>query len=245
MAHLTRSEGFRKERLALPFAFGSTCALHTVASILLVLASSAAIAQQAPTGETGLALPSRGSHSGLLLGSVRGDYADARLRVPSEIPSVLSRFDANDGSSLFGSYRFSPSFVLGGAVTKYGKLDAMRDSAAPAPWAAPSRAGGIRFDAVGIVPLVGGFSVFGKVGTLYTPSSYPFSAGGSMLSTLLGDPGQKLYAWNATYGLGASYDVSSNFGLHLKYERANSYFGDARTSDSNVGIWSFGLIKRY
>jgi len=159
------------------------------------------------------------------------------------MPSLRPTFETKSGFKFFGGYEFRPVFAREGGLADPRRFDAMRDAAAFGPTAA--RASGFRLDAVGIVPLRGGFSLFGRIGTLYLPSRSSIFAGGSLLAPAYTDPSQVRYEWNVNYSLGASYHVSNSIGLQFKYERANSYFGDARMSDSNVGIWSLGLIKRY
>lgn len=217
--------------------------LCSVALLASACAPLTLVAQPALALDTGSAAQAAGWLGGLSLARVRNNGGDVGLRLPGEMSSVLSKIEANAGSRFFGGYRFSPNFMLGGTVTDFSKFDALRDTAAPA-LLVTGQSSGFRMDAVGVVPLLGGFSLFGKFGTLYAPSRYSLASGGAFPTTP-GVPGQKFYGWNATYGLGASYDVSESTGLHLKYERAGNYFGDARTGDSNPGIWSFGLIRRY
>jgi len=218
---------------------GGLCLLASMA------ASSAAIAQSAAAGGTGLALHSADSPRWLDRGGFHADNGGNSLQLPGVMPSILSRTDTDAGFKFSGGYQFGPSFALQGGFTDPRRIDAMRDIEAPAFVATSSRASGFRLDAVGIVPLRGGFSLFGKIGTLYSPARDSLSTGGGMRVPAFVDPGQRRFDWNANYGLGASYDVSSSIGLHFKYERANSYYGDARTAEPHVGTWSFGLIKRY
>ncbi|MFH1603686.1 MAG: outer membrane beta-barrel protein [Pseudomonadota bacterium] len=221
----------------------SSRGLLSVVLIAAAFASTAVIAQQSTAGGAGLAAGSLGWHRGLAL---RGFQAgDNRLQLSGAMPSIFPKTEANIGFKFFGGYRFGPSFALEGGFADPGKFDATRDMAAPAFGATSSWKSGFRLDAIGIVPLRGGFSLFGRIGTLYSPTRNPILASGGMFSTAFTDPSQTRFEWKAEYGLGASYDVSRSIGLHFKYEHANSYFGEARTSETNAGVWSLGLIKLY
>ncbi len=216
----------------------------SLACFAAAFASSAAVAQQA-AGGTGLTADSARWHRGLALGEAQANFGDYGLQLPNAMPSILRDSEAKAGFKFFGGYRFGSIFALAGGFADPRKFDGVQD-AATAPFGATSgRTSGFRLDAVGIVPIRRGLSLFGKIGTRYSPTRNSGFAGAGMLAPAFADPGQKRYEWNANYGLGASYDVSNSIGLHFKYERANSYFGDTRTSEGNVGIWSLGLIRRY
>ena len=216
----------------------------TIAAVAAACAPAAVLAQPPAAGGTGLSVRSAGWYSGLFVG--QDDHSAGMPSLSAARPSIVSGSESNAGFNLFGGYQFSRHFAVEGRLSEFGKYDAMRDDATPVLGATPGRSSGFRLDAVGIVPLRGGFSLFGKIGTLYSPArTFVSGGGGPTQLPSFADPNTKPFEWNARYGLGASYDVSSSTGLHFKYERASSYLGDARIGDGNVGIWSFGLIKRY
>ena len=217
--------------------------LLTIASVAAAFAPAAVLAQAPAAGGTGLALRSAGWYSGL---SVRPDALGASTPpLSAAMPSIVSGSEANTGFKIVGGYQFSRHFAVEGRLSDFGRSETLRDDTTPAFGSTPGRSSGFRLDAVGIVPLRGGFSLFGKIGTLYSPARNFVAGGGLTQVPSFADPNPKPFEWNARYGLGASYDVSSSTGLHFKYERASSYVGDARIGDANVGIWSLGLIKRY
>ena len=220
--------------------------LLTIASVAAALAPATALAQPQAAGGTGLALRPAGWYSGLAVGRLEGDLGAGVPPLSAAMPANLAAGETNGGFKIFGGYQFNRHFAVEGRLSEIGRPDSTRDDIAPVFGATPGRSSGFRLDAVGIVPLRGGFSLFGRIGTWYSPvRNFASAGGGLLLVPTFADPNSKPFEWNATYGLGASYDFSSNTGLHFKYERANGYLGDSRTGDGNVGVWSFGLIKRY
>ncbi len=222
-------------------AFSRT--LVTIASFAAAFAPAAVMAQPPAAGGTGLAVRSAGWYSGLSVG--QDDLGAGVPPLSAAPPSIVSGSEANAGFKIYGGYQFSRHLAVEGRLSDFGRSETLRDDTTPPFGTAPGRSSGFRLDAVGIVPLRGGFSLFGKIGTLYSPARNFVPGGGLTQVPGSADPNPKPFEWNARYGLGASYDVSSSTGLHFKYERASSYVGDARIGDGNVGIWSFGLIKRY
>ena len=157
----------------------------------------------------------------------------------------LSGNEPNTGYTLYGGYQVNRNFALEGAYSDVGKIDFRRDPDASGLGAISSRSSGLRLDAVGIVPLQSGFSLFGKLGLSYTKGNTSFSTGAAAAPPItLTDLNAPRSEWNSNYGLGANYDVSNNLGLRLQYERINNV-GDLRTGEGNVGIWSLGVTKRY
>jgi OmpA-OmpF porin, OOP family len=231
-------------------AASSIGALLLLASIAAAMVPARALAQPqgAESGSgTGMALPSGGWYGGLSLGHSRLGIRDTLLPVTGSTLSNLSARDSGNGYKLYGGYQFNRNLALEGGYADFGRFDAQRDVGAPAFSALSSdaRAGGFYVGAVGVVPLPNRFSLFGKLGTGYTTGAASMSASGAGLPLLTpADLGQRRSEWNSKYGLGASYEMSSELGLRFEYERINS-FGDGRGVEGNVGMWSLGLTKRY
>jgi OOP family OmpA-OmpF porin len=229
-------------------AFG---ALLLIISIAGAFAPASALAQQQGAvggggAGIGLAPPTGGWYSGLSVG--RSPIGVGNSGVPPVLDATTSNLsigESGNSYTLFGGYRFSRNFALESWYTDFG--NSRRDLAAPVFGTISSnlRSSGLHLDAVGIVPLRNGFSLYGKLGTIYAPNNSSISGGGAAgpMWTLT-DLNPKRSDWNSKYGLGASYDLSKNLGLRFEYERINN-IGDLRTGDGNVGMWSFGLTKRY
>lgn len=223
-------------------------ALLVLALTAAAFAPAPALAQQQGTGGgsgTGMALPSGGWYSGLSLGRSRIGIRDSLLPLTGATLSNLYWDESSSAYKLYGGYQFTRNLALEGGYADLGRFDARREITAPALGSVSSSASGFYLGAVGIVPLPNRFSLFGKLGTAYARSTASISTSAAVLPLLTpADLGLKRSEWNSKYGLGASYEMSSNLGLRLEYERINS-FGDGRIGEGNVGIWSLGLTKRY
>lgn len=225
-------------------------ALLLIASIAAAFAPATALAQQPGAGGrdsgNGTEARSAGWYSGLSLGRPQADTRDSVLSVTEGTASSLLKNESSTSYKLYG-YRVNRNFALEGGYTDFGKLDARRDIAAPVFGSISSdiRSSGLHLDAVGIVPLQNGFSLFGKLGTIYTTSNASISTGGAAAPPLtLTDLNLKRSEWNSRYSLGASYSLSNNLGLRFEYERINNA-GDLRTGEGNFGMWSLGFTKHY
>ena len=226
--------------------------LHLIASIAAAFAPATALAQQqtevgSGSNGTGIELRTGGWYSGLRVGRSQIGISDNSLAVTGAAASNLFTSESSTGYKLYGGYQFNRNFALEGGYTDLGRFDLGRDAAAPMLGSIASniRSSGLHLDVVGIVPLQNGLSLFGRLGTIYAMgnSSISTSVGAAPLLTLT-DLNPRRSEWNSRYGLGASYDLPNNLGLRFGYERINN-LGDLRTGEGNVGMWSFGLTKRY
>jgi len=229
-------------------AANSFVALLLLAAIAVAFAPARALAQPPGTdGGSGMALPSGGWYSGLSLGRSQLGIRDTLLPLTGATLSNLSGEDSSGAYKFYGGYQFNRNVALEGGYADFGKFDARREIMVPVYGSMPGnvRAGSFYLGAVGIVPLPNRFSLFGKLGTGYTTGTASLWTSGVVPVLLTPtDLGLKRSEWSSKYGLGASYEMSSKLGLRFEYERINS-FGDGRLGESNVGVWTLGLTKRY
>ena len=183
-------------------------------------------------------------YGGISVGSTKEDFSNNALTVPGATASSLSVDDTGTGIKLFGGYQFSRNFSVEGGYTDLGKFRVTRNVTAPTAGAltANIKSSGFHLDAVGTLPLQGGFSLLGKVGGIYatTRTSGAFSGG---LGTFSGQG--KRHAWDWKWGVGASYEFAQNFGLRLEYENINNLINDTAVGKADVGMWSLGLTRRF
>jgi OOP family OmpA-OmpF porin len=231
-------------------AANSFAALLLLALIAVAFAPARALAQ--PQGAdggsgSGMALPSGGWYSGLSLWRSQLGIRDTLLPVSGATLSNLSGDDSSSAYKFYGGYQFNRNLALEGGYADFGKFDTRREIIVPVYGSMPGnvKAGSFYLGAVGIVPLPNRFSLFGKLGTGYTTGTASLWTSGVVPVLLTPtDLGPKRSEWSSKYGLGASYEMSSKLGLRFEYERINS-FGDGRMGESNVGVWTLGLTKRY
>jgi OOP family OmpA-OmpF porin len=236
--------------------------LLLIGSVAAAFAPTGALAQQRAAGAAGGAggaggqgtgalaqqrAAGAGWYGGLSVGSSQIRMNDNMLPVGGATASSLAKDESSTGFKLFGGYRYNPNFALEGGYTDLGKFDARRDVTAPVVGSISRnmRMSGFDLAAVGIIPMQSGFSLFGKIGAMYTMTRSSVSIGGALLPA----PGftemnPRRSEWNPKFGLGAGYDFSNGMGLRLEYERVSNV-GDAATGEGNVGMWSLGLTKRF
>lgn len=223
-----------------------------LALIAVAFAPAQALAQQQGTSAgsgTGVTLPLGGWHSGLSIGRAQIGIRDSLFPVSSVALTSLSEAGASAGYKLYGRVQFNRNLALEGGYADLGNFDARREITAPVFGSLSGNirasASGFYMGAEGIIPLPNRFSLFGKLGTSYSTRTAYISASGAMSPLLTpAELGARRSEWNSKYGLGAHYEMSNNLGLRFEYERINS-FGDGRSAEGNVGMWSLGLTKRY
>ena len=211
--------------------------LLLVGSVAAAFAPAAALAQQKAEG---------GWYTGLSFGATQIGLTDNTLPIAGATATTFSKDESSTGFKIFGGYRFNKNFALEGGYTDLGKFNASREAIAPfsGSLSRSTKASGFDLSAVGIIPMQNGFSLFGKVGAMYTMSEGSVSTSGALLLAPDVSTNPKRSEWNPKVGIGADYAFSNGLGLRLEYERINNV-GDSRTGEGNVGIWSLGLSKRY
>ena len=101
---------------------------------------------------------------------------------------------------------------------------------------------GWTFDAVGILPFQR-FSVFGKLGVLYSTAKTLRTATGAVpLAPDLANARKSEF--NPHWGVGASYDFTRSLGLRAEYEAAHRV-GNEKTGEGNVDLASIGLVVKF
>jgi OmpA-OmpF porin, OOP family len=208
-------------------------------SVAAAFAPAGAFAQQRTAGA--------GWYSGLSVGGSQIGLNDNALPVAGATATSLTKDESSTGFKLFGGYRYNQNFALEGGYTDLGKFNARRDVTAPVigSISRDMKTSGFDLAAVGIFPIQNGFSLFGKIGAMYTMTRSSISINGALLPAAgLTDLSPRRSEWNPKFGIGAGYDFSSGLGLRLEYERVTNV-GDAATGEGNIGMWSVGLTKRF
>lgn len=210
--------------------------LLLIGSVAVAFAPAGALAQQRAAGA--------GWYGGLSVGGSQIGMSDNILPVTGATPAGLTKDESSTGFKLFGGYQYNPNFALEGGYTDLGKFDARRNVTAPDGFISRNmRTAGFDLAAVGIIPMQNGFSLFGKIGVMYTMTRSSISTS-STLVPVSAELSPKRSEWNPKFGIGAGYDFSNGLGLRAEYERVSNV-GDAATGEGNVGMWSLGLTKRF
>ncbi len=203
-------------------------ALTCTASLLGI--SAAAYAQE--ERQTGV-------YAGASFGQATMDFSEDAL--PIDQPTASKTVDAKgNAGKLFAGYRFDPNFALEAGYTRFGQFSYARTTAAGDTVSASIRASGIFLDMLGIIPL-GDFSLFGRLGTMYSTTKTSLSATGF---TLAGTTNPTRRETNLHYGVGVDYSLARHIGARFEYDRTRKV-GDLNTGEADISIWAVGLMFKF
>lgn len=154
-----------------------------------------------------------------------------------------------DGSStgfkIFGGYQFNDHLAIDLALVDLGKAKYSGTF-----FNAPVTGGsvdiyGFNVSAVGILPVSESFRLFGKAGVFFWGADAKDTTGGIAFST--NESGADF-----SFGLGASYNFTKNWGVQLEWERfkvgggEDAYTGQSNaTGSANVDLISLGVVYRF
>ena len=131
---------------------------------------------------------------------------------------------------IFGGYKFSPYIAVEGTYGDWGEIS-QSGSVFGIPISATGEIWSVGVAAVGMLPLGGDrFSLFGKVGLLYTEQKVTVTATGFFTQT------EKRDETELHFGFGALFNITPNFSLRGEWERLE---------DSEVDIISIGAQFRF
>lgn len=186
----------------------------------------------------------------------KSDFDDV-INGTAFITTVNSSLDDSDtGYKIQAGYKFSENFAIEGGYVDLGSMTYNTDVGSSVPTqigitgnaGAELKAYGFNVDAVGILPLGAGFSVFGKAGAIiaHTEADATVNAtitDGVTTETVDDDSHKTKTSLKPTVGVGISFDLNETLSARLEYER---FFGlDADGDDVDVDLASIGLVARF
>src|SRR5688572_6920381 len=142
--------------------------------------------------------------------------------------SVASCDEKDTAFKFFLGYRVNPNFALEGSYFSYGDATA-RGQSLGVPFTISADATAFGVAALGILPLGNRFSLFGKVGILFSEGDITASGVGGTFSESTSDTGLH-------YGFGAMFDVGTNFAIRAEWER---------NDELEIDMMSLGLQVRF
>lgn len=174
-------------------------------------------------------------YMGLGLGQSMVDFEGSDFDALYAVDGFTTSTSVDDGDTawkIFGGYRLNENFAVEAAYVDYGTITA--DSIVTVPLAGSINvdldATAWAIDAVGIMPLVDGFDLFGKLGVAawdidssITVALPPFVISGSP-----DDDGTDFH-----FGVGASLIAVDNIAMRLEWERISG--------DDSLDVWSLGV----
>jgi opacity protein-like surface antigen len=154
---------------------------------------------------------------------VGGGWGQAHWR-PGCPGTATSCDDANQSVHVFAGYQLTPMFAAEVAFTNLGKTTGTNVEVKGKAWEA---------SALAAWPLMGSFSVYGRLG-LYRG----VVKGGGQFA------GKTESNYGPTYGIGGQFDATSNIGVRLEWQ-AFPGVGGSTITDSDVNVVKFSALWRF
>jgi OOP family OmpA-OmpF porin len=178
----------------------------------------------------------------------KSDFDDAAANAGLVISS--SKLDDSDtGYKIQAGYKFNENLAVEGGYVDLGRLSLSADLGPQGPIAsghigADLKAYGFNIDAVGILPLGAGFSVFAKAGAILARTESDISVTASGLGVSVSeDEDDSDTSLAPTAGVGLAFDLNDTLSVRLEYERFFSLKSD--DADVDVDLASIGLVARF
>lgn len=210
------------------------------------------LAQIVPTlGATlllGLAAsPAFAADSGWYLG---GNYGQSeatidRGKIQSQLQGngfATTRFlkDEDDrGYKLFAGYQLNRYLAIEGGYFHLGTFGFRADTMPPGSLDGRIRVTGYNLDAVGMLPLGHGYSLFGRLGANHAKAKARLNGSGAVN---VADAHSSERDTNIKFGVGAQLAVSERLGVRLEAERYR--VDDSFGNRGDIDLFSLGLVMR-
>jgi OOP family OmpA-OmpF porin len=199
---------------------------------LAVLASPLALADET------------GWYGGLNAGRARASIDDQRISsgLLGSGFATTSIVDDNRANAfkVFGGYQFNRHFALEGGYFDLGRFGYHATTVPAGTLDGNIRLKGLNLDAVGILPITGKLSAFGRVGVNYAQARDHFSGSGAV-NVLTPAPEKR--DTNIKFGLGLQYAFTEALDLRVEAERYR--INDAIGNRGDVDMVSVGLVYRF
>jgi len=185
-----------------------------------------------------------GWYGGISIGQSKAKIDDARIAsnlLGSGLStSSITNDDSDTGYKIFAGYKFNKNFALEGGYFDLGKFGFAATTAGPGTLNGSIKLQGINLDAVGILPVGQGFSLFGRAGVNYAQARDSFSGTGPVN---VSNPSPSKNDTNYNFGLGLQYDLNKSVGMRLGAERYR--VNDAVGNRGDIDLFSAGLVYRF
>jgi OOP family OmpA-OmpF porin len=169
----------------------------------------------------------------------RADSSDINTALSNNglVPLGSSLDNKDTGWKLYLGHQVNPNFAVELGYLDLGKFSFSSSTAGGSLSGDLKTKSGGYIDAVGIMPLSNNFSIFGKLGVYTIKTELSGSGAGGSVSA-----SHRANDW--TYGIGAGYDFSRNFGVRVEWERFNNVGNDS-TSHKDVDLASLGVVVKF
>ena len=138
---------------------------------------------------------------------------------------------------IFGGYQFHRNAAVELGYVDFGEASAT-GTLGGVPATARADAKALELVGVGILPLTQQLSAYGKAGAYRWDVDTRATAGAAAAGG--GDDGTDF-----TYGVGLKYNFSRNLAARVEYQRYNDLGNSNTTGQTDVNMWSVGLMFRF
>jgi OOP family OmpA-OmpF porin len=187
---------------------------------------------------------------GLGQSRVNIDEAGINAGIVAQIPgltAVTSSDETDTGWKLYGGYQFNKNIALELTYADLGKFNTFTTFTGVARG---SGTGDIKLqnnwsgDVLGILPFGNGFSVFGRLGLLYSETKTSATATRTApLPVVTVGLSQSDNEWSYKFGLGVGYEFTPQFGIRGEWERYRVSDGAGGTADAD--LWSVSVRYKF
>jgi OOP family OmpA-OmpF porin len=186
-----------------------------------------------------------GWYGGLGIGQSRAKIDDARIT--SDLlgegltTSSMTDDDRDTGYKIFGGLKINRNFALEAGFFDLGKFGFTSTTVPAGTLQGNIKVKGLNFDAVGILPMGGKFSAFGRIGVQYAQAKDNFANSGAVAVPT--NPSPSKSDTNYKFGVGVQYDFTESLGMRLEGERYR--INDAVGNKGDIDLVSLGLVYRF
>jgi OmpA-OmpF porin, OOP family len=148
--------------------------------------------------------------------------------------------DHHSGYKLFGGYQVNSNLVLEAGYFDLGSFGFNATTQPSGTLQGTTRLKGLNFDLVGILPITGKFSAFGRLGADYVDAKDSFNGSG-FVDVRDSRPSKRNMSYK--FGLGLQYDFTEHFAGRAEAERYRVDPADGNKGD--VDLFSLGVVYRF
>lgn len=145
--------------------------------------------------------------------------------------------DKDTAWKIFGGYQFSRHLGVEAGYVDLGEFTAS-GTILGAPAAASAEAKGLEVVAVGTIPFTQQLAAYGKAGAFRWDVDTRAAVGAAAAGG--GDDGVDF-----TYGVGLKYDFTRNLAARLEFQRYNNVGETNTTGQSDVNLWTLGVMFKF
>lgn len=145
--------------------------------------------------------------------------------------------DKDTAWKISAGYQFNKNFGVELGYVDLGEFTAA-GTILGVPVTAKAEATGFEVLAVGTIPLAQQFSAYAKAGAFRWDVDTSATAAGVPVG--VGDKGTDF-----TFGIGLKYDFTRNASARLEFQRYNNVGEDATTGQSDVNLWTLGVMYKF